>query len=247
MINPFTHRKVLKKGMPGRATIVARSVPAHGATSFNMAMTLQVHVEGSTPYEVEDQWMVKAKDTEALDGSIPIKVDRSEHDKVAIDWDLLREEHEQHKRERREALASGATFADPSQATAAALAGELGAALEAAQTQAQAQPAQEITPVVDMQNDPELRAKIEKILGRKLTPGTTERIGEGDPALQMRIMQVVQEHMAEKATATSAASPSPSDGEDTVSQLERLASLRDTGVLSDEEFEQAKRKILEEG
>lgn len=32
------------------------------------AMTLQVHVEGLTPFEVEDQWMVKAKDTEGLSG-----------------------------------------------------------------------------------------------------------------------------------------------------------------------------------
>ena len=29
---------------------------------------LQVHVDGMTPYEVEDQWMVKAKDTVGLSG-----------------------------------------------------------------------------------------------------------------------------------------------------------------------------------
>ena len=71
MINPFTHRRVLKHGTPGRATIVAASVPARGASMFNMAMTLQVYVEGRSPYEVEGQWMVKASDTEALSGSIP--------------------------------------------------------------------------------------------------------------------------------------------------------------------------------
>ena len=87
MINPFTHRRVLKHGTPGRATIVAASVPARGASMFNMAMTLQVFVEGRSPYEVEGQWMVKASDTEALSGSIPVKVDPDEPDKVAIDWD----------------------------------------------------------------------------------------------------------------------------------------------------------------
>jgi hypothetical protein len=222
MINPFTHRKILKKGMPGRATIVASSVPARGATSFNMAMTLQVHVEGITPYEVEDQWMVKSKDTEALGGSIPVKVDREEHEKVAIDWGLLREEHSRAVQERRDALASGASQFEA----------------------AQAQPMQGATPVIDMQNDPELRAKIEKVLGRKLTPGTTETIGENDPALQMQIMQVVQQHMAEKGAGTQAPEPG-GGGDDTALELERLAGLRNSGALSEEEFEQAKRKILE--
>jgi Short C-terminal domain len=75
MLNPLTHRKVLRKGVPGRAMIVERGALDRGGTSFNLPMTLQVHVEGRTPYEVEDQWMVKAKDTVALDGWIPVRVD----------------------------------------------------------------------------------------------------------------------------------------------------------------------------
>lgn len=186
MLNPFTHRKVLKKGIPGRATIVAASTPARGATSFNMAMTLQVHAEGLTPYEVEDQWMVKAKDTEALHGSIPVKVDRDEPDKVAIDWDALREEHEQHKQRRRDALASGGVTSftgGPEILT------QLGAVIEAAMQQ----------------------------------PGTS--------GFDMTSPQ---------------ASPAPAtDDDDTVSRLERLAKLRDAGVVTDAEFEQAKRRVLE--
>ena len=61
MINPFTHRKILKKGMPGTATIIAMSMPEAGASTQNIAMTLQVRVEGMAPYEVEDQWMVSRK------------------------------------------------------------------------------------------------------------------------------------------------------------------------------------------
>jgi Short C-terminal domain len=104
MLNPL---KVLKKGMPGRATIVERGALDRGGTSFNLPMTLQVFVEGITPYEIEDQWMVKAKDTVALDGSIPIKVDPSDHEKVAIDWETLRAEYEQEVAARREAVAAG--------------------------------------------------------------------------------------------------------------------------------------------
>jgi hypothetical protein len=40
-----------------------------------------------TPYEVEDQWMVKAKDTGGLSGTIPVRVDADDPTKVAIDWD----------------------------------------------------------------------------------------------------------------------------------------------------------------
>ena len=79
MLNPLAHRKILRKGIPGKATIVERAALDRGATSFNLPMTLQVHVEGRTPYEVEDQWMVKAKDTVGLSGSIPVRVDRDDH------------------------------------------------------------------------------------------------------------------------------------------------------------------------
>jgi hypothetical protein len=107
VLNPLTHRKVLKKGKPGRATIVTMGALDRGATSFNLPMTLHVYVEGWTPYEMHDQWMVKAKDTVALSGSIPVKVDPDDQQKVAIDWDTLRAEHEQEAAARRQALAQG--------------------------------------------------------------------------------------------------------------------------------------------
>jgi hypothetical protein len=222
MINPFTHRKILKKGLPGRATIVAMSMPDRGASSQNIAMTLQVHVEGITPYEVEDQWMVSSKDTLGFGMELPVKVDQKDHDKVAIDWEQAREEHEQTTAARREALASGGGMGDGAQGAA---------------------------PVIDMQNDPELRHKIEQVLGRKLTPGSTETIAENDPALQMRIMQVVQEHAAQKAAGSgasgfgSAFGAGDAEGEK-IAQIERLAALKASGALSEEEFEKEKQKIL---
>jgi hypothetical protein len=104
VINPFTHRKILKNGMPARATIIARGALDRGGSSFNLPMTLHVYVEGLTPYEVKDHWMVKAKDTIALSGSIPVKVDSGDQEKVAIDWDTLRSEYAQHEEARRAAL-----------------------------------------------------------------------------------------------------------------------------------------------
>jgi hypothetical protein len=107
MLNPLTHRKILRKGVPGRATIVEIGTLDRGATSFNLPLTLHVHVEGRTPYEVEGQWMVKAKDVVGLNGSIPVRVDAGDPQRVAIDWDGVRAQYEQGKTARREALASG--------------------------------------------------------------------------------------------------------------------------------------------
>ena len=228
MLNPLTHRKVLKKGMPGRATIVAASPPSRGASSFNMAMTLQVYVEGLAPYEVEDQWMVKAKDTEALSGSIPVKVDRDEHDKVAIDWDALRDEFEQETAQRRAALAAQGPVGD----------------IDAFGAAAAGFGAQAVTPVVDIRNDPELRGKLEALLGYELTPGTSITVAENDPQLQMQIMQVISEHVAEQQSVGVAATDDD-DPDDMLSRLERLTALRDKGALTPEEFAEQKRKLLE--
>ena len=90
MINPFTHRKILKKGKPGTATIVSMSMPQPGASSQNIAMTLQVFVEGMNPYEIEDQWMVSSKDTLGFGMQLPVKVDPDKPEKVAIDWEAAR-------------------------------------------------------------------------------------------------------------------------------------------------------------
>jgi Short C-terminal domain len=196
MLNPLTHRKVLKKGTPGRATIVERGALDRGGTSFNLPMTLQVHVEGITPYEVEDQWMVKAKDTVALDGSIPIKVDPSDHEKVAIDWETLRAEYEQEVAARREALAAG---------------GPAGATINVGEPQ-----------VIDANANPEVMEQVSQMLGQM---GINV---QGQPA----------------GGTGFASDGAGSDTDDQLGQLERLAALRSSGALTDEEFEEQKRRIL---
>jgi hypothetical protein len=229
MINPFTHRKILKKGMPGRGTIVAMGALDRDASSFNLPMTLQIRVEGLAPYEVEDQWMVNRKSTLGFGIELPVKVDRNDPSKVAIDWDGAREEHEAQTTARREALAAQGPVGDPS----AAMAGAMGGAAQGA------------APVIDMRNDPELRAKIEKIVGHELTPGSTESVAENDPATQMQIMQAVQQHMAEKAAGGAAGSAAASD--DPIAQLERLNELKESGALTKKEFEEQKKRILGTG
>ena len=112
VLNPLTHRKVLKNGVPGKAQIATMGALDRGATTFNLPMTLQVFVEGWAPYEVQDQWMVKARDTVALSGWIPVRVDPDERDKVAIDWDTLRESYAREEEARRRALAASGPVQD---------------------------------------------------------------------------------------------------------------------------------------
>jgi Short C-terminal domain len=240
VLNPLTHRRILKKGVPGRAMIISMGGIDRGATSFNLPMTLQVYVEGWTPYEVEDQWMVKAKDTIALSGAIPVRVDPDDQTRVAIDWDGVRARHEQEETARRQALAAQGPVTDLSAVGGLAGLGELATELAAAAQMSAVEP-QGVTPVIDLRGDPDLRRKLEAVLGRELTPGSTETIASGDPQLQMQVMQVVQEHMAQQAFTP----PAPATGDPTA-RLKQLADLRDAGLITSDEFEAKKAEILRE-
>ena len=124
MLNPFTHRKVLEHGAPGRATVVSMGALDRDGTIFNLPMTLHVFVEGITPYEVQDQWWVKAADAIALEGTIPVRVDREDPEKVAIDWDGLRAEEEREAEARRAGLASMGPWSGQAAAPAGAAGGD---------------------------------------------------------------------------------------------------------------------------
>ncbi len=163
-----------------------------GGTSFNLPMTLQVQVEGWTPYEVEDQWMVKARDTVGLSGWIPVRVDPDERDKVAIDWDGVRANHEQQETARREALAAQ---------------GPVGAG-------GQPQVPQDVMGMLSG-------------MGIDLSNANVQ-FEQGPPQ-----------------PMPPAQGAAPQD--DTIARLERLGALRTSGVLTDEEFQQQKQRILEGG
>jgi hypothetical protein len=53
-----------------------------------------------------------------------------------------------------------------------------------------------------------------------------------------------QQYYEQQAAAAAAPPPAPAGGTDTVEQLKQLAELRDQGILTDEEFNAQKAKIL---
>jgi hypothetical protein len=89
VLNPLIHRNVLAHGVRGRASVVAMGALDRGAPSCNLPMTLQVYVDGWTPYEVEDEWLVKAGDAADMSGWVPVRVDPDDLQNVAIDWERL--------------------------------------------------------------------------------------------------------------------------------------------------------------
>ena len=69
-----------------------------------------------------------------------------------------------------------------------------------------------------------------------------KKISEGRQDDYMRDQQIAD--LQDQAAAQQAPQTAPTPQEDTISQLERLGELKDQGVLTEEEFQAQKTKIL---
>jgi hypothetical protein len=203
VLNPLTQRRILKNGVAGTAEVLHLAYQFGQSSLSNRQLALRVQVPGMDPYEVEGQWFVRGKYVDDLrrGSQIPVKVDADDPSKVAIDWD-------------------GLAHPDPVELAFAA----------PTEVTVHQQAVIDFSPTLDLRNDPELRRKIEAVVGYELTPGQTLSVAENDPLMQQRILQVVQEHAA--------------GTDDTTSKLETLARLRSSGALTEAEFAAAKAKIL---
>ena len=214
LLNPFTHRRILKNGRTGKAVITRFSSPERGTAKQNLSFTLEVHVEGSSPYIVKDQWMVSSRDTIGFGVVLPVKVDHGNPQRVAIDWKAARNMRQSERDQRADALASQPIVGPDPDPTASP---------DAA--------------VIDASNDPELRAKLEQALGRSLGTGTRETLDvSNDPMLAQRLMGIVDQHQAGAAGSTTGE-------DDVIGKLERLARLSDSGALTDAEFEEQTARL----
>ncbi|MDZ8200855.1 SHOCT domain-containing protein [Microbacterium sp. SSW1-59] len=63
-------------------------------------------------------------------------------------------------------------------------------------------------------------------------------------AMQQAAQDAVAQQQAAQAAAAPVAAPAPAAGVDIVAELQKLAALKDAGVLSDAEFAAAKAKLL---
>ena len=78
---------ILQNGDPGKGIVRAMGTPARAAQWFNLDIDLEVHVGGRKPYRVMNEYMVPQSAQLGLGVELPIKVDRSDPAKIAIDWD----------------------------------------------------------------------------------------------------------------------------------------------------------------
>jgi hypothetical protein len=209
VLNPLKQRRILKDGIAGTAEVLHLAYQFGQSSLSNRQLTLRVQVPGMEPYVVDGQWMVRGKYVDDLTrgSQIPVKVDPDDTSQVAIDWDRLAHPDP-----------VNITFTAPPQVTV------------------YEQTVDDFTPTLDLRNDPELRRKIEAVVGYELTPGQTLTVAQNDPLMQQRILQVVQEHAAGSVVQEHAAGSDP--------RISKLEALRDSGTLTEAEVAAAKAKIL---
>jgi Short C-terminal domain len=87
--------------------------------------------------------------------------------------------------------------------------------------------------VLPVMVDPKNKERIDilDLTGTGLPPGMEDQVREA--------MEMAQQYMGQMPGAAAA-----TGGDDRIAQLERLAKLRDSGALSDEEFEAEKARLL---
>jgi Short C-terminal domain len=79
--------QILASGLAGHGVIVGHGPLERGAQWFNLDIDLEVHVGGRAPYRVNNQYLAPAGATIGQGVTLPIKVDRNDPAKIAIDWE----------------------------------------------------------------------------------------------------------------------------------------------------------------
>jgi len=80
---------VIANGEAGKGIVKGMGTPARGAQWFNVDIDLEVHVTFREPYRVTNDYLVPAWAGLGPGVELPIKVDREDPAKIAIDWDQL--------------------------------------------------------------------------------------------------------------------------------------------------------------
>ena len=107
MLDPFVHRKVLNRGEPARATVLAISAPETRARPSQVAMTLEIEPSAGPAYEVCDRWAVSGTEPIAEGSELRVVVDPGDRRRVAIDWERSHPDYRERTEARRKVMAGG--------------------------------------------------------------------------------------------------------------------------------------------
>jgi len=218
----------IKDGVRGQAHLQSVSQPTESGTSGNCRMWLDVYVEGWEPYRLKHHCMVKMTKWPSPGETLPVMVDRENKERIDILWDEVKTVDE---------LMSEGT---PGQAP-----GQVTVSMEEPQ-------------VIDLSGAGAAgTAGMPGIPPGSIPPGMEEQVRQAMEMAQQMMGQMAQ---MQGNPVLPGVPPPPAPGADPqveqlaestgnmvldrIAQLERLAKLRDEGVLTDSEFEAEKAKVL---
>ena len=232
----------IKDGVRGQAHLQSVSQPTESGTSGNCRMWLDVYVEGWEPYRLKHHCMVKMTKWPSPGETLPVMVDREIKERIDILWDEVKTVDE--------LMSEGAPGQAPGQVTVnmgepqvidlsgAGAAGAAGAAGMPGIPPGSIPPGMEEQVRQAMEMAQQMMGQMAQMQGNQVPPGVPPTTGAVPPTPQPPAPPGADPQVEELAESTG------NMVLDRIAQLERLAKLRDEGVLTDSEFEAEKAKVL---
>jgi hypothetical protein len=210
----------IKNGLKGKAVVQSASMPTESATATNVSMWLDVYVEGWEPYRVQHHCVVKMSKHPSPGDTLPVVVDRENKERIDIQWDEVKTVDEI-MREGGPGQIAGVGNVSMGQPQVINLSG------------------------AGLSGD--LNEQIQQAM--QIAQQAMQQAQEGTPPTELTVSAATPGSAPTTETPSAAAPDAPSSNmvEERLAALERLAKLRDSGVLSDAEFEAEKIKVLRGG
>jgi hypothetical protein len=200
--------------------VQSASMPTESATATNVSMWLDVYVEGWEPYRVQHHCVVKMSKHPSPGDTLPVVVDRENKERIDIQWGEVKTVDEI-MREGGPGQIAGVGNVSMGQPQVINLSG------------------------AGLSGD--LNEQIQQAM--QIAQQAMQQAQEGTPPTELTVSAATPGSAPTTETPSAAAPDAPSSNmvEERLAALERLAKLRDSGVLSDAEFEAEKIKVLRGG
>jgi hypothetical protein len=208
----------IKNGVKGKAVVQSASMPTESATATNVSMWLDVYVEGWEPYRVQHHCVVKMSKHPSPGDTLPVVVDRENKERIDIQWGEVKTVDEI-MREGGPGQIAGVGNVSMGQPQVINLSG------------------------TSLSGD--LNEQIQQAM--QIAQQAMQQAQEGAPPSTEHEVASAEAPAPEPSSAAEPDAPKPNMVEERLAALERLAKLRDCGVLSDAEFEAEKIKVLSGG
>jgi hypothetical protein len=226
LMGDWIKSKNMKDPVKGTLQVAATTYPPDGATSGNYSLNGVVSGDGIPPTAIEHAGIAKTKKWPQNGQTLPVTVDRADPTRVHIEWDEVEDSWASARssaEKMAEMMRSGGT------ATAAA----------SSWTSPTGDVSVNVTPptVIDASGIPGVREDLIKVA---MSGGTPEQIMN---ALKEHGVQIPDAANMQMFTAGAAAAPAE---EDPATRLRKLQDLKRDGLITEDEYEAQRTKVLGE-